>query len=173
MIEQSKDYRFNPKLKAACNDEIGKFCSHILQEQKPDQELEGRVTDCLKRQFRKSNLNSRCEAEMSEILREQALNYNLNPLLKSMCEAELETICKFDENIEDASGKVEECLKNAFLKKTAMTMKCKQEVASLIEESEADIHVDPLLQKACTADLLRYCGSVTQGGGKRKCQTDH
>lgn len=168
LIEQSKDYRFNPKLKEACNEEIGKFCSHILKEQRADQELEGKVTECLKKQFRKSNLNSRCEAEMSEILREQALNYNLNPLLKTMCAFELNSICRIDDQLEDSTGQVEECLKNAFLKKKPMTKGCQEEVATLIEDSEADIYVDPLLQKACTVDLLRYCGTVTQGGGKRK-----
>lgn len=170
MIEQSKDYRFNPRLHKACSDEIWKFCSNIIQEQRPDQEMEGKVTECLKKQFRKSNLRPQCEAEMSEILREQALNYQLNPLLKRMCKNELETICKVESDPDNFSGKTEECLKNAFLNKKPMTKECQTEVASLIEDSEADIHVDPLLQKACMKDLLTYCSDVQQGGGKQlKC----
>lgn len=168
MIEQSKDYRFNPKLRKYCSDEIGKFCSHILKDQRSDQELEGKVTECLKKQFRKSNLRPQCESEMSQILREQALNYQLNPLLRSMCRVELETICKVEVDPDNSLGKTEECLKNAFLNKTPMSTECRTEVASLIEESKADIHVDPLLQKACTKDLMVYCSNIPQGGGKRK-----
>lgn len=168
LIEQNRDYRFNPKLQAACNLEIGQFCSNILKKQLPDHELNGQVTECLKKQFRKSLLTATCEAEMTEILREQALNYQLNPLLKAVCSQEIQTICKPSENIEEQSGQTEECLKNALLKKQIMSPECKNEVATLIEESEADIHVDPLLQKTCTVDLLRYCNNVQQGGGKRK-----
>lgn len=42
------------------------------------------------------------------------------------------------------------------------------EVAALIEEGRADIHVDPLLQRACSIDLLKYCGDVQPGAGRCK-----
>lgn len=44
----------------------------------------------------------------------------------------------------------------------------KFEVALLIQEAKADIHVDPLLQRACTVDLLKYCSNVKSGNGRRK-----
>jgi len=44
------------------------------------------------------------------------------------------------------------------------------EVANLISESKADIHVDPLLHRACTVDLLKYCSNVKSGDGRQlKC----
>lgn len=45
---------------------------------------------------------------------------------------------------------------------------CKLEVAGLIEEAKADIHVDPLLHKACVLDIQKYCVDVPQGAGRSK-----
>lgn len=41
-------------------------------------------------------------------------------------------------------------------------------MADLIEESKADINVDPLLQRACLLDITKYCDEVPQGAGRRK-----
>lgn len=45
---------------------------------------------------------------------------------------------------------------------------CRVEIANLIEVARADINVDPLLQKACTVDVAKYCSDVAQGNGKRE-----
>lgn len=65
------------------------------------------------------------------------------------------------------SLQVEECLKTAFLNGKIISQECKFEVAILIQEAKADIHVDPLLQRACTVDLLKYCSNVKSGNGRR------
>ena len=60
-------------------------------------------------------------------------------------------------------------MKDAFLRKqSVMSQECRVEVAILIQESKADIHVDPLLQRACTVDLLKYCSNVQSGNGRRE-----
>lgn len=45
-------------------------------------ETKGAVIKCLKDQFKVSRLSNKCEKEMAVILREQALNVNLNPLIR-------------------------------------------------------------------------------------------
>lgn len=45
---------------------------------------------------------------------------------------------------------------------------CRIQVAEMIEEAKADINVDPLLQKACAIDVMKYCNTVPQGSGRRK-----
>ena len=75
------------------------------------------------------------------------------------------TICKT--NDED-NGDAEECLKDALLGSRIQTPACKVEVANMIEESQADIQVDPLLQQACALDLLNFCNDIPQGNGRRK-----
>ncbi|KAK4879218.1 hypothetical protein RN001_007364 [Aquatica leii] len=164
MIEQNTDYRFNPFLQENCKADINKFCQETIMRMKPDEELNGEVIKCLKEAFKRSKLSNKCEKEMAAILREQALDVQLNPLLKAVCKNELETICKTD--IENDAGSTEECLKNALLQHKIPTAECQVEVANMIEESHADIQVDPLLQQTCSVDLLKYCREIVQGQGR-------
>lgn len=54
-----------------------------------DRELEGKVIRCLKIKFRESKLSMKCEHQMTNVLREAALNYHLNPLLATLCANEV------------------------------------------------------------------------------------
>lgn len=167
MIEQNMDYRFNPLLQQACAKNIADYCTEIVADAKQNEELNGKVVKCLKTKFREGKLTKECEGRMTEVLHEQALNYKLNPLLQSVCKMEIQILCKPNEEGDDR-GEVEECLKLAFLNHKIISKECKFEVAVLIQEAKADIHVDPLLQRACTVDLLKYCSNVASGNGRRK-----
>lgn len=65
-----------------------------------------------------------------------------------------------------SSGKVEECLKVAFTDGRITNRACRLEVAGLIEEARADIHVDPILNQACALDITKYCIDVPPGAGR-------
>lgn len=168
MISQNMDFRFNPALQEACSSNIADHCTAIVATAKLNEEMNGKVVQCLKTKFREGKLTKKCEQQMTEILHEQALNYRLNPLLQAVCKAEITTLCpRTNTEIED-NGEVEECLKVAFVEHRIVSKECKYEVAILIQEAKADIHVDPLLQRACTVDLLKYCSNVASGNGRRK-----
>lgn len=78
---------------------------------------------------------------------------------------QIETVCKADDN---DPGTVEECLKMEFnAGNRDMKEECRLEIADLIEQTRADINVDPLLQKACAVDVSKYCSDVPQGAGRR------
>ncbi|KAJ8910173.1 hypothetical protein NQ315_016184 [Exocentrus adspersus] len=161
MIEQNENYLLNPTLQKNCLLDIRKYCKNELSS---NEKLVGdAVIKCLKTQFKLSKLSDVCEKELAEVLKEQALNINLNPLVKVVCKNEINTICKFKE---EDSAKVEECLKTALISKNIPTPECRLEVANMIEESQADIQVDPLLQRICALDLLTYCHDVPQGNGR-------
>ncbi|XP_030387211.1 Golgi apparatus protein 1 isoform X2 [Scaptodrosophila lebanonensis] len=166
MIEQNTDFRFNPTLQSACGKNIDRYCSNIVATAQPNEELNGKVIKCLKAKFRESRLDEQCAKEMIKILQEQALNYKLNPLLQHFCKSEIQELCKMHMDA-DEHGQVEECLKTAFLQKQLINRECQMEVASLIVEGKADIHVDPVLETACTVDLLRYCSKVNSGSGRK------
>nr|CAD7426932.1 unnamed protein product [Timema monikensis] len=166
MIEQNQDYRFNPLLQKGCHQDIPKFCSEVVATEPKDLELEGKVIKCLKIKFRERKLRLECEQQMATILREAALNYQLNPLLMAMCKKEIKVMCKADEEEEDSAGAVEECLKNAFLTGRIIDPGCRLEVANVIEEAKADIHVDPLLHQACGVDVSKFCSDIPQGAGR-------
>lgn len=165
MVEQNSNYQLNPSLQKNCQTDITKFCTKALKDNKNNKDINGPIINCLKEHFKESKLSNKCEKEMANILREQALDINLNPLIRTVCKFELSTICK--EN-DEGGGDTEECLKDAFMNKRIATPECAREVASIIEESQADIQVDPLLQRACALDLLSLCQNVPQGNGRRK-----
>lgn len=167
LIIQNQDYRFNPKLQDACSKNIADFCTEIVATE-TEHALNGKVMNCLKEKFREGKLTNKCKREVTEILQEQALNYKLNPLLKELCANEIKVICKQDDDSDEDHGEVQECLKQAFLDQRIITKECKVEVATLIQEAKADIHVDPLLQRACTIDLLKHCSKVISGDGRRE-----
>lgn len=164
IIEQNTDYRLNPLLQENCKMDIKKFCYSVAVQAKPEKELNGEVIDCLKKAFKHAQLSNRCEKEMSMILRDQAMDVQLNPLLRAVCRDELDTICKDD--LEKGFLEAEECLKNAFLQKRIPTAACRNEVVSMLEESQADINVDPTLQQTCALDLLKYCKDIQEGNGR-------
>lgn len=167
LILQNQDYRFNPDLQQACSKDIAEYCTRIVMEAKENEEMNGKVINCLKNKFREAKLNAKCERQMTVILHDQALNYKLNPLLASVCKSEIDVLCKLEGDETDEEGQVEECLKKQFLAKKIITKECKIEIATLIQEAKADIHVDPILLKACTVDLLKYCSSIESGNGRR------
>ncbi|XP_017072327.1 Golgi apparatus protein 1 isoform X1 [Drosophila eugracilis] len=166
MIEQNTDFRFNPSLQSACGKNIDRYCSNIVASALPNEELNGKVIHCLKDKFRQSALDEQCAQEMIKILQEQALNYKLNPLLQVFCKSEIQELCKANVD-SDEHGQLAECLKTAFLQKQIINRQCQMEVATLIAEAKADIHVDPILETACTVDLLRYCSKVSSGNGRK------
>lgn len=172
LIIQNQDYRFNPKLQAACSKNIGEFCTDVVAERGEQDELNGKVLKCLKARFREGKLTNKCRKEVTEILQEQALNYKLNPLLQELCQKEIQVLCRPSGDSDEDHGEVEECLKQAFLNQQIITKECKLEVATLIQEAKADIHVDPLLQRACTIDLLKYCSEIVAGDGRREWERE-
>lgn len=170
MIEQNMDYRFNNNLQIACKQDIFKFCSDIIAKEPQDMELQGKMLYCLKEKFRESKLSKSCENGLANVLKEQALNYRLDPLIGKLCKAEIQTICAVSKELTNADGQVEECLKNALMNHKIVSAECAREVAQIIEETEVDIEADPLLERACAFDLLTYCKDLEQGAGRRlKC----
>jgi len=65
---------------------------------------------------------------------------------------------------------VEECLKERVKTNKLPHSKCYDEVVRIIEESQADIHADIRLFKACSVDLKQHCGEIVRGEGRQmKC----
>ncbi|XP_026738465.1 Golgi apparatus protein 1 isoform X2 [Trichoplusia ni] len=170
MVEQNMDYRFNNNLQIACKMDITTYCSNIIAKEPQDMELQGKMLYCLKEKFRQSKLTHSCENELANVLKEQALHYRIDPLLKKLCRAEIRTICAESNDLENDDGQVQECLKNALLNHKIVSAECAHEVAQIIEETEVDIEADPMLERACAFDLLKYCKDLEHGAGRRlKC----
>lgn len=80
---------------------------YISANEPQDVELQGKVLQCLKGKFRENKLSTTCENELANVLKEQALNYRLDPLLGKLCNAEIQTICTVpNDSITSSDGQV-------------------------------------------------------------------
>ena len=48
-----------------------------------------------------------------------------------------------------------------------------QELVRALAEDKADIHLDPVLYRACAVDLKGACKDVPRGNGRRKSVNSH
>ncbi|KAI9558756.1 Golgi apparatus protein 1 [Daphnia sinensis] len=169
MAEQNLDIRFNPNLKKACSMDIPKFCLGVWQSASKDRELEGKVVDCLKQNFvAKKPLTQSCSDHLTVIMEQQALHYQLDPVLINLCDKEIQIHCGPEEPENTRQGQVEECLKRKFDALTSV--ECRRHVALLITAVQIDIQADPMLHRACAIDLVTFCKDVPPGDGRRlKC----
>lgn len=169
IAEQNLDVRFNSVLTKACSSDISKFCRKIWDQRADDRELEGQILDCLKSNYvtprNKNRVSQSCAAHLSQIMEQQALHYQLDPVLVKFCEKDIGTHC---EGTENDNGQVEECLKMKFTE--LGSIECQRHVAMLITAVQVDIHTDPILHRACAIDLVSYCKEIPAGEGRRlKC----
>lgn len=160
LMHQNLDYRLNPRIKIGCKKEINKYCSEMIIHSKPDELLDGKVVSCLKKQYLHNTLSQTCEIEIINIIREVSMNIELDPVLFKACIKEINTKCSKEIDIH-------ECLKTKFLSKNIEDNSCKNEVARLIKETEADIESDPHLFNVCVQDIKSLCGDVVAGKGQQ------
>ncbi|GCB74538.1 Golgi apparatus protein 1-like isoform X2 [Scyliorhinus torazame] len=164
-ITQNTDYRLNPVLRKACKADIPKFCQSVLNNVKDGKELEGLVVSCLKLKYADQRLSPDCEDQIRVIIQESALDYRLDPQLQIHCTKEINSLCAEEAAAQEQTGQVEECLKINLLKITGES--CKKEVLNMLQESKADIFVDPVLHAACGLDIKHQCASILPGKGRQ------
>ncbi|XP_048402447.1 Golgi apparatus protein 1 isoform X1 [Stegostoma tigrinum] len=169
-ITQNTDYRLNPVLRKACKADIPKFCQSVLNNVKDGKELEGQVISCLKLKYADQvltgqRLSSDCEDQIRIIIQESALDYRLDPQLQIHCTKEINSLCAEEVAAQEQTGQVEECLKINLLK--IVGEPCKKEVLNMLQESKADIFVDPVLHAACGLDIKHQCASILPGKGRQ------
>ncbi|CAN0329147.1 Golgi apparatus protein 1 [Lampetra fluviatilis] len=164
-IVQYSDYRLNPILKKSCKGDIPKFCKAVLEQEKNDEELEGKVISCLKLKYGKQRMSMDCEDQIRLAIQESAMDYRLDPQLQMHCGDDISKLCADEAAAQEQAGQVEECLKINLPK--IKSEGCRTEVFNILQESKADVFVDPVLHTACSLDLKHYCGGVAPGEGKQ------
>jgi len=166
IVQQSKDFRLNPRLQKSCKRDIPKFCKEAMRS-KNEEFYEGHVIACLKEKAiqKRSMLSDPCRKEIMTIMSDSARNVEADPELEEKCPNSLAS-CKSNPNI-DTDLKINECLKDMFDKKMLLDgAECNTHLAQIIEGTGADIHTDPVLHAACAIDLRKFCRDIPQGEGR-------
>ncbi|ESO11293.1 hypothetical protein HELRODRAFT_116840 [Helobdella robusta] len=183
------DIRLDRELSVSCSPDIRKHCPSEFSSLKNDSEDGGKVLECLKNVYvkksEKPQLTARCHHHIRNLIRMEAKDHRMNIPLVKHCHAEIKNLCSEEANLgrsngepdgqrgdegEADNGRVLDCLKDAVLKKL-ITMeknrKCFKQISHVIEEDMVDIHADVRLYSACSLDLVRLCGDVPLGEGKK------
>jgi hypothetical protein len=68
--------------------------NQIWDQRADDRELEGQILDCLKSNYvtprNKNRVSQSCAAHLSQIMEQQALHYQLDPVLVKFCEKDVQ-----------------------------------------------------------------------------------
>ncbi|VDK72684.1 unnamed protein product [Litomosoides sigmodontis] len=165
---EAVDNQFDDVLQHHCHADINKYCHAERGE---------RVLECLKNMKIIRSLSPKCQKIVWERMREQAKDVRLNIGLLESCREEAEHYCPDDyKKINDPQyakktleGVFIMCLRSQYAdpqKSIHLNVKCRNEIASIILESEFDVQLDPQLYKACKNSISKHCSDdVIKRGG--------
>ncbi|EYC08555.1 hypothetical protein Y032_0065g3610 [Ancylostoma ceylanicum] len=140
-----------PDIEDSCRDALSEYCSHNVQ---PMEEM-----DCLQQHFEKPEFirkHNLCHKELVRFTEMEAKDTKLNRALTKACRPVISTYCEQFANEDIDHGDVMECLANNK-DKPEMTSKCRSYVNHFELVSLRDYHFSYKFQKACGADIDKYC----------------
>ena len=139
------DYQQDPLLASACKIEIEKFCLPSVLNDLQATDDRGRVQECLREHLTASKVtNTMCIKQIARVCT-CILLWNLS--------REDPDFFRSDKLLLYVWKKI--CLVGSLF------------INQVLAEDRADVHVDPLLYRACALDLKHYCFDVPQGEGKQ------
>ncbi|RCN32590.1 cysteine rich repeat-containing domain protein [Ancylostoma caninum] len=140
-----------PDIEDSCRDALSEYCSQNVQ---PMEEM-----DCLQQHFEKPEFirkHNLCHKELVRFTEMEAKDTKLNRALTKACRPVITTYCEQFANEDIDHGDVMECLANNK-DKPEMTSKCRSYVNHFELVSLRDYHFSYKFQKACSADIDKYC----------------
>ncbi|GFR44890.1 hypothetical protein Agub_g6234 [Astrephomene gubernaculifera] len=153
--EISKDYRFNFRLKKACQKDVEKLCPGLCQTN-DGSPCGGKVLRCLTDKIDDIG-DEGCKKEVYYYEKMEVSNFMNDILLAEACRTDVDNFCK---DVEPGEGRVHKCLRDNRKK---LSDSCRREEL-LLEEKEANsIELNVSLLKACKAERQLYCSAVQPG----------
>uniref|UniRef100_A0A667ZTR0 Golgi apparatus protein 1 n=1 Tax=Myripristis murdjan TaxID=586833 RepID=A0A667ZTR0_9TELE len=144
-LEMSEDIRLEPDLYDSCKSDISRLCSSVAFGN-------AQMIECLKEQ--KKLLSVRCRQKIFRLQEEEMSDPELDYQLMRVCKQMIKRFCT-----EADTRNVLQCLKqnkNSEL----MDPKCKQMITKRQITQNTDYRLNPVLRKACHADIPKFCQAV-------------
>uniref|UniRef100_A0A8C9Z5T9 Golgi apparatus protein 1 n=1 Tax=Sander lucioperca TaxID=283035 RepID=A0A8C9Z5T9_SANLU len=142
---QSEDIRLEPELYDPCKSDISRLCPNVAFGN-------AQMIECLKEQ--KKQLSQRCHQRIFRLQEVEMIDPELDYQLMRVCKQMIKRFCT------DADARnVLQCLKqnkNSEL----MDPKCKQMITKRQITQNTDYRLNPLLRKACRADIPKFCQPI-------------
>uniref|UniRef100_A0A1A8GJW1 Golgi apparatus protein 1 n=1 Tax=Nothobranchius korthausae TaxID=1143690 RepID=A0A1A8GJW1_9TELE len=144
-LEMSEDIRLEPELYDPCKSDISRLCPNVAFGN-------AQMIECLKEQ--KNLLSQRCHQRIFKLQEVEMVDPELDYQLIRVCKHMIRRFCT------ESEGKnVLQCLKqnkNSEL----MDPKCKQMITKRQITQSTDYRLNPVLKKACKADIPKFCQSI-------------
>eukprot|EP00750_Incisomonas_marina_P029137 INCI7052.3.p1 GENE.INCI7052.3~~INCI7052.3.p1 ORF type:complete len:1482 (-),score=299.61 INCI7052.3:1843-6288(-) len=156
-VEAAGDIRQKPKIRKKCARDIPLYCN-----------TGGNVLECLKTLAlqRTSQISSECRQAVSDELKAESRNVELNRRLFHACEQSFSDTCPSIAGIveveagaitDDQSEKLLECMLDN--RETVTDAKCKDELVKELMRRASDSDLDPGIHRDCAADVHFYCAN--------------
>uniref|UniRef100_A0A8C1T948 Golgi apparatus protein 1 n=1 Tax=Cyprinus carpio TaxID=7962 RepID=A0A8C1T948_CYPCA len=144
-LEMSEDIRLEPELYDACKKDINKLCSSVAYGN-------AQIIECLKEN--KKQLSQVCHQKIFKLQETEMMDPELDYQLMRVCKQMIKRFCT-----ESDAKNMLQCLK---LNKNSELMdpKCKQMITKRQITQNTDYRLNPVLRKACKADIPKFCQSV-------------
>uniref|UniRef100_A0A8C0YPZ9 Golgi apparatus protein 1 n=1 Tax=Cyprinus carpio carpio TaxID=630221 RepID=A0A8C0YPZ9_CYPCA len=144
-LEMSEDIRLEPELHDACKKDINKFCSSVAYGN-------AQIIECLKEN--KKQLSQVCHQKIFKLQETEMMDPELDYQLMRVCKQMIKRFCT-----ESDAKNMLQCLK---LNKNSELMdpKCKQMITKRQITQNTDYRLNPVLRKACKADIPKFCQSI-------------
>uniref|UniRef100_A0A1A8R944 Golgi apparatus protein 1 n=1 Tax=Nothobranchius pienaari TaxID=704102 RepID=A0A1A8R944_9TELE len=144
-LEMSEDIRLEPELYDPCKSDISRLCPNVAFGN-------AQMIECLKEQ--KNLLSQRCHQRIFKLQEVEMSDPELDYQLMRVCKQMIKRFCT-----EADAKNVLQCLKqnkNSEL----MDPKCKQMITKRQITQSTDYRLNPVLKKACKADIPKFCQSI-------------
>uniref|UniRef100_A0A671NSU2 Golgi apparatus protein 1 n=1 Tax=Sinocyclocheilus anshuiensis TaxID=1608454 RepID=A0A671NSU2_9TELE len=144
-LEMSEDIRLEPDLYESCRQDIKQHCQNVVFGN-------AQVIECLKEN--KKRLTQHCHQKVFKLQETEMMDPELDFQLMRVCKQMIRRFCS------DTDAKnLLQCLKqnkNSEL----MDPKCKQMITKRQITQNTDYRLNPVLRKACKADIPKFCLNV-------------
>uniref|UniRef100_A0A8D3A2M4 Golgi apparatus protein 1 n=1 Tax=Scophthalmus maximus TaxID=52904 RepID=A0A8D3A2M4_SCOMX len=150
-LEMSEDIRLEPDLYEPCRSDISRLCPNVNFGN-------AQMIECLKEQ--KKLLSQRCHQRIFRLQEGEMNDPELDYQLMRVCKQMIKRFCT-----EADARNVLQCLKqnkNSEL----MDPKCKQMITKRQITQNTDYRLNPVLRKACRADIPKFCQTILNKAGE-------
>eukprot|EP00971_Amphidinium_carterae_P334999 6470628-Amphidinium_carterae.1 len=164
--EVAEDVRFSAVVFKQCHDEMSRFCK--------DQDFgEARMINCLQDNTFQQEFGDTCRQQLLTVSARMFSDYRLNYRIRTRCDSVIQAHCSLEKDevdkltlgglfysendADDASGKVLQCLKRTFDDRSLdLGPECTDEINRLTRLHAQDPSLDNVLVRLCKEDIKQF-----------------
>nr|XP_020653513.1 Golgi apparatus protein 1 [Pogona vitticeps] len=144
-LEMTEDIRLEPDLYEACKTDIKNYCQNVPYGN-------AQIIECLKEN--KKQLSTHCHQKVFKLQETEMMDPELDYTLMRVCKQMIKRFCP-----EADAKNMLQCLKQNK-NSEVMDPKCKQMITKRQITQNTDYRLNPVLRKACKADIPKFCKSI-------------